>query len=372
MTNYENFYQRLESSEIPALSGIRFVAVFLVIFYHLDFQIVQGGHGVMLFFVLSGFLITWLMLRENEKTRTISIKDFFKRRILRIFPAFYIYWAIAIVGLLVFAKNVPWNHAASAAFYLSNYYYAFHPESNNLFSHTWSLAIEEQFYLCFPFLFFAFRNNLNRFVKILAAIIIGAWLWRFLLVYGFEFGDAYIYCAFDTRIDHLLVGCLLAVVLKLKKLKTFWDIMFKNALMPLLLIGLLALSIYLGDVNSIKYKDTIGFMIEPVLMALIIAQLILFSATFWWKWLEWRTIKYLGTISYSLYLYQQLTLYLVMKELNGFPFIIQVICAVSVTILAASLSYYLIEKPFLRLKNINFEKWSIFSQLRLAAQYLNR
>ncbi|MGI8495944.1 MAG: acyltransferase family protein [Pyrinomonadaceae bacterium] len=360
MTNYEKFRQRINLPEIPALSGVRFVAVFLVIFYHLNIQSVPGGHGMMLFFVLSGFLITWLILRENEKTGDVSIRGFFKRRMLRIFPAFYVYWLIAVGALLVFAKNVPWLHAAASALYLGNYYYAFHPESNNLFSHTWSLAIEEQFYLFFPFLFVAFKDNPNRLMKVLAALIFAVWIWRFVLVYAFGVADSYIYCAFDTRIDHLLVGCLLAVVLKLEKFQSFWKAMLQNSLMPLLTIGLLLASIYFGDNYSISYKDTIGFLVEPILMAIVIAQLILFTTAIGWSWLEWRAVKYLGTISYSLYLYQQLTLYLTTKTLSNSPFIIQAICAIIVTIIAASLSYFIIEKPFLRLKNHDFEKTPMF------------
>lgn len=359
MTNYDKFYQRINSPEIPALSGVRFIAVFLVIFYHLGFQVVPGGHGVMLFFVLSGFLITWLLLKENEKTGTVSLKGFFKRRIFRIFPAFYVYWIVAVVALLAFTKNVPWAHAASAALYVSDYYYALHPESNNLFSHTWSLAIEERFYLCFPFLFVAFSRNLNRLVKVLAAIIVSVWLWRFILVYGFKVEDSYIYTAFDTRIDHLLVGCFLAVILKLEKFKSFWNAALKNSLMPLLTIVLLLSSIYFGSMDSLKYKDTVGFLIEPILMGIFIVQVILFSATPIWKWLDWYPVKYLGTISYSLYLYQQLTLYITTKFLGEYPFVIQAVCAVIVTIIAASLSFYLIEKPFLRLKNFDFKKNSI-------------
>lgn len=312
----------------------------------------------MLFFVLSGFLITWLMLKERDKTGSISLKSFFKRRILRIFPAFYVYWILAIVLLLITKKAIPWTHAFSAAFYVSNYYYALNPESNNLFSHTWSLAVEEQFYLIFPFIFLAFQNSTKNLSKALTLLIVIVWLWRVVLVYGLGVGDSYIYCAFDTRIDHLLVGCLLAVILREKYFPRFWKIILSSPLMPVLTIILIALSIFLGDANSLKYKDTVGFAVEPILMAVLIVQLILFSASFWWQWLEWRFIKYLGTISYSLYLYQQLTLHPAVNLLSNFVLVIQVAGAVIVTISAATFSYYLVEKPFLRLRNVSFKKFS--------------
>src|SRR5437868_9706074 len=85
---------RLACRNIPGLDGLRAIAVFLVIFYHFGFDIVDGGMGVEMFFVLSGFLITWLLLKENEQTGEVSFSLFYKRRTLRIFPAFYVYWLL--------------------------------------------------------------------------------------------------------------------------------------------------------------------------------------------------------------------------------------------------------------------------------------
>src|SRR6266545_3183390 len=140
----------LTSTHIPALDGMRAVAVFLVIFYHFGFDWVPGAHGVMIFFVLSGFLITRLLLLENEKFGRISLKAFYLRRVLRIFPAFYCYWGILVAFLLLTGKQILWPHAWSALSYLSNYYVALNGDPNNGFSHTWSLGIEEQFYLLWP------------------------------------------------------------------------------------------------------------------------------------------------------------------------------------------------------------------------------
>ena len=208
---------------------------------------------------------------------------------------------------------------------------------------------------------------MKRLSIVLALIISSVWIWRFVIVFGFDARDTYVYGAFETRVDQLLVGCLLAVILRAGKLKKFWEAMLQNALMPLVPIALLLLSIYLGDVNSFSYKDTVGFMIEPVLMAILVVQLILFSANFWWKWLEWKAVKYLGMISYSLYLYQQITLYSVMKMLGDFPLAIRVFCAVGVTVLAATFSYYAIEKPFLKLRNADFSQIPAIFWTRLKA-----
>jgi peptidoglycan/LPS O-acetylase OafA/YrhL len=97
---YSQLRSRLFLPSIPALDGIRAIAVFLVIFYHLsnerNLPVVPGPLGVLGFFVLSGFLITWLLIKEQEKSGSISLKDFYRRRALRIFPAFYVFWLLAV------------------------------------------------------------------------------------------------------------------------------------------------------------------------------------------------------------------------------------------------------------------------------------
>ena len=318
----------------------------------------------MLFFVLSGFLITWLLIKENEKTGTISLIGFFKRRVLRIFPAFYGYALVTIVLLMAAKKEVPWLHAGSAFLYFSNYYTAFNPDSNNAFSHTWSLAVEEQFYLFFPFLFLLFCRNLKQLTAAIGGIILAAWLWRVILVFGFNASGGYIYSAFETRIDHLLVGCLLAVVLRQRALSQFWEAALKNSLMPLFTIFLLAISIIFTH-QSVTYKSTVGFAIEPVLMALLITQLIAFSAHGFWKWLDFAPIRFLGSLSYSLYLYQQLTTSIIPTRLESFPVIVQLAATIFGTITIATLSFYIIETPFLELKTMTVKEVISYNLLKL-------
>jgi peptidoglycan/LPS O-acetylase OafA/YrhL len=141
MSSPDQLDSKLSHSHIPALDGLRAVAVFLVIIAHFGFVMVPGAHGVMIFFVLSGFLITWLLLKENERYGTVSLAAFYKRRTLRIFPAFYAYWLLMITLLVGTGRAVLWRHAWRALFYTSNYYSAFRGDPNNGFSHTWSLAI---------------------------------------------------------------------------------------------------------------------------------------------------------------------------------------------------------------------------------------
>jgi peptidoglycan/LPS O-acetylase OafA/YrhL/glycosyltransferase involved in cell wall biosynthesis len=342
---------KLARSNIPALDGVRAIAVFLVIFYHFGLLMVPGGSGVMMFFVLSGFLITWLLLKENDKYGNISLKGFYRRRILRIFPAFYVYLFGLIFLLLITGKRLLWPHAIASFFYLTNYYNAIFGDPNTGFSHAWSLAIEEQFYLLWPFFFSKFRQNLKKMTGFLVLVIAGVWIHRIVLYYVFNGDQAYFYASFDTRMDSLMVGCLLAVLLKRGVIKPFWEFICSSLFMPLITISLLAVSIYFGGVYFIRYRDIIGFAIDPLLIALLIVQLISLSSTSYLKWIDWPVVRYLGRISYSLYLYQQITLDPVRKILSGKPLLAQLIAAVAVTIIIASISYYAIERPFLRLKD---------------------
>ncbi|MEK6284389.1 MAG: acyltransferase [Acidobacteriota bacterium] len=342
---------KLTHSHIPALDGLRAVAVFLVIIGHFGFEMVPGGHGVMIFFVLSGFLITWLLLKENDRNGTISLGAFYKRRTLRIFPAFYVYWLIMVALLLETGRTVLWPHAWSALFYTSNYYNAINGDPNNGFSHTWSLAIEEQFYLLWPFVFLLLRRNLRKLTAFLIGLIGAVWIYRAVLCYGFHVDQAYIYAAFDTRLDELMVGCLLAVLLKRQSLSSLWRAVSANALLPFMTIALLATSIYGGELYIDRYRDVVGFAIEPLLVAILVVQLIAFSSTRLWGWTEWGVVRFLGRISYSLYLYQQLTLHAARKALAAYPVVLQLAGAILVTIILATISHYLIERPFLKLKS---------------------
>lgn len=344
--------EKLHKSHIPALDGLRAIAVFLVIFYHFGFSRVPGGRGVTAFFVLSGLLITWLLLKENDKTGTISISSFYIRRVRRILPAFYCYCAVLIGLLLLKNHDIPWPHAWSSIFHTSNYYIALSGDPGNGFSHTWSLAIEEQFYILWPLAFLIWRKNPVRLTLYLVGIIGAVWLYRALLVFLFNVDQAYIYAAFDTRLDHLMVGCLLAVSLKRGLLRSFWKAVCSRVYLPLMTVVLLTASIFLGELFYDRYRDVFGFAVEPILFAVLVVQLVSLSSSWLWKWLEWPVLRYLGRISYSLYLYQQITLYPVRKVLASQPVILQLAAAIIFTVIVASASYYFVERPFLNLKKL--------------------
>ena len=345
----QSLRSKLALPNIPALDGMRAVAVFLVIFYHFGFDRVPGGLGVLIFFVLSGFLITWLLLKENNSTGAVSIRGFYIRRALRIFPAFYCFWLGTAALLIVTHRAVDWPHALSALCYTSNYYQGIVRPPDSFVSHTWSLAIEEQFYLLWPGIFYLFRSRLKILTGLVAGIIVCVWTWRLVLQFAFHVNQSYIYRAFETRIDHLMVGCLLALLIRQGAATSLLAKCCRHIWTPLVPAGLLFVSACVFG-QSPDYRDSIGFILEPLLVAMLLVQLIYFESTSLWKWTNTSVMRWLGRISYSLYLYQQITLHPAQRLLARFPVAVQLLAGTAFTIVMAAASFYLVERYFLQLK----------------------
>jgi peptidoglycan/LPS O-acetylase OafA/YrhL len=328
---------------LPKLDFLRAVSAGIVIAYHYGFEAVPAGFGVLTFFVISGFLITFLLIKESARTGTISLKDFYIRRSLRIFPAFYVYWGIVVGGILLLKPDkVPWAQAICSFFYLGNYYQGLHNYPSTLLSHTWSLGVEEQFYLLWPGLFLLLRNRLPALVRALAVVIPLLWVYRTVLVYR-GVADAYIYTSFETRVDAILVGCLLAIALHTGTAAAALAELRRARYIPVV-VTLLALSLFGGFRVMHTYKNVIGFALDPVLLAVLILQL---TSTTGWAWMDRGPISYLGRISYSTYLYQEMLLPVLHSHL---PHAIALPgCFLGIWAVAA-LSYEFVEKPFLKLK----------------------
>jgi len=340
----------LAESHLPGLDGLRMVAVFLVVFYHFGFVAVPGEHGVLAFFVLSGFLITWLLLKEEEQFGSISLNLFYARRALRIFPAFYCYWLLLTGYLIIRDKPIVWEQALSSLVYVNNYYQALLGDPNTSYSHTWSLAIEEQFYLLWPFCFIALGFTRWR-IAFLTALIVGIWIYRGVLEYMSPANQGYIYEAFDTRADHLGIGCLLAVLLHSGRMGGLWR---RLCTIPVSLVtlALLAVSVALYQIYGWPYRDVVGFALDPLLVAVLIVQVISLRNSWLWSWLNWRWMTYLGALSYSIYLYHQVGVGLGEKIFAAYSLPLPIVGALTVLIAVAACSYHLVERPFLRLKKL--------------------
>src|SRR5258706_2312333 len=171
---------RASFTYIPALDGFRAISIALVVVSHADLaNVVPGGLGVIVFFVISGFLITRQMIAEIEATGDLGFGNFYLRRIFRLAPALLVYLALFSSLLLALGAHITWWHVASGVFYIANYYHIFigYPPSNPN-PILWSLSIEEHFYLIAPVVVFLFRRNLPHLLRLLIPLLLLAPLWR--------------------------------------------------------------------------------------------------------------------------------------------------------------------------------------------------
>ena len=208
---------------VPSLDGIRAISVLLVVVAHSGVStIVPGGLGVTIFFFLSGYLITTLMLAESERVGKIAISRFYARRIFRLAPPLLTTLAIAY-GLTYFGLlggQITLEGLTTQILYFANYHTIFlDPSNNKIPSGTgilWSLAVEEHFYIFFPlFMALVVRNALRPRTIGIALIIICVVIlaWRIHLAHSPEFFSDRTYLASDTRIDSIICGCLMAVLI---------------------------------------------------------------------------------------------------------------------------------------------------------------
>ena len=366
----------------PGLTGLRFFAAFLVILCHVEefkyiwgiresntwdlhFFSLTGELAVTFFFVLSGFLITYLLLVEKEKTGTIAMKQFYMRRVLRIFPLYYL---IVFLGLFVFPQfpifDFPdWTDQIAGNFWLKVLMYLFflsNLAAASIFPipyavHTWSIGVEEQFYLLWPALVKYFKNTLPILIGIIIVYLIFAK--GFWYLDDLNGGANRIYQVLAgffrfTRIDCMAIGGLGAYIIYLNQDK-FLKILYNKFAQAGLYI--LVLTIYFAQIEF-------GYFTHEVyacLFLLIILNIGTNKQTFFQ--LEHPTFKYLGKISYGLYMYNYFCVRLAMIVVQYFwgentllgweGNILLYFLAVVFTLVLSALSYEFFEKPFLRLKH---------------------
>lgn len=334
----------LSSPKIPSLNGIRGLAAMAVVFGHIQREnqfVLAGwirGYAVMCFFVLSGFLITNLLLQEHDKTNTVSLKNFYIRRSLRIFPAFWIFCAVFLAIYLVEGRHLAWPAYVAAVLYVSDYYMAIHG-IGSVMTHTWSLAIKEQFYLLWPFIYKRFSFSQATLEKILIISILFIWVHRMILQYGFHAPGDYIYCAFDTRADALAIGCVMAVLAHADRMPTW--------LSDKKWLGLVA-AITVPAVGMVG--GLLAYMLVPMAFAVVILQSVRFYQSPAYRWLNWGFTQRLGLWSYSIYLYHVITHRIVPERLGWLGVALEIVLAVA---LGAG-SYYAVEKPFLAFRERRF------------------
>ncbi len=346
---------------LPGLNGLRAIAAISVLLSHVfsptfgnweitPMSLYLFSDGVTLFFVISGFLITFLLLKELSKKNTIDIPKFYMRRILRIWPLYYTVLGIAIIIAIVwnteneilnnrlwyyifFAANIPFLSANGISFIV----------------HYWSIGVEEQFYLFWPWLV-----KIKRKLLLIALVVLFGWL-------GLKFGSyllftnkSVIYRFFAvTRFHCMMIGAIGAILYYYEN-KWFNRIFSNKQILILvwLLIGIAGL--YVNFIPAIIRAEYIAILSLFLIMSQVNKRQKVLS-------LENKYFDYIGKISYGIYVIHPLVIFVVSKiyvylQLNTLlPLVLQYVIIYStvlvITIIISSISYSWLEKPFLKLKN---------------------
>jgi peptidoglycan/LPS O-acetylase OafA/YrhL len=305
----------------PELDGIRAVAILLVLAQHINLpqSTLAGLVGVNLFFVLSGYLITSLLIREQDATGRIDLRAFYERRIRRLIPALVA--VLIATGVLMALLGQLWEYIPQAVvsfFYISDVAKAIHFDLGYV-GHTWSLALEEQFYLLWPALvIFAPRRYL---APLAIAGIVGAVVLQFLLVPA----DVLAHFRPDVRADAVLWGCLIALVPALTRVPRW--------LAAAGLVGVVVISF-----TPFPWPHAIA--VSSVLSTVVVA-----GAATLAPMLSWRPLVRIGQISYGMYLWHAIPVGLFNDQtLAGNVFAMAAVVVMTISVSLASERW--IEKPF--------------------------
>jgi peptidoglycan/LPS O-acetylase OafA/YrhL len=336
---------------IPALDGLRAVAILIVMASHYGGEsFVPGGFGVTLFFFISGYLITSILISEMETTGTISVSDFYIRRFFRLAPALLtmIAGVTLLFEVIVASPYIP--QLLAALFYAMNYYQIFGGANPMPLGVLWSLAVEEHYYLIFPALFALGWRWPRCFLIGLCLLLISILGWRTALVLKFHVSEYRTYMATDTRLDSILYGAILAAAVTLSKRSIAWMQHW------LVLAAAAATLLFTLVYRSSDFRETFryslqGLALMPIFYWVIFTQ----KDALVRRLLESNVLVWVGRISYSLYLWHFSVLYFFQKADDiGKPY--QYMAAAIVSLSIASLSFYFIERPFQSLRN-QFRAW---------------
>jgi peptidoglycan/LPS O-acetylase OafA/YrhL len=340
-------------SHIPALDALRGIAACTVVFGHTLGYPQLGSMAVSVFFVLSGFLITWLLLRESDLTDSVSLRNFYLRRTLRIFPAFYVFWVVCVVAAWLRFDRFSWSEPLASFFYLGDYYSAVSPNGfHQIMGITWSLGVEEKFYLLWPIAFALWFKDPRKLFRFTIFFIAAIWLYRIVASLWLPLPVNYLHYAFESRLDTILYGCALALAFKLGKIELLLRAVDRVKVLPFLLGFLLVRLALLDNRVSSRVFYIFGFPLTSMLVVVLLIQFVFLGALRGWRWLDHPVLRFLGRISYSLYLYHIVVIatveFYLMPALR-LRWAIPVMYLGSVA--AAYASYRLVEQPFLRLKS---------------------
>lgn len=369
--------KRLKSSRyMSGLDGLRALAVIGVIFYHLTPHILPGGFlGVPIFFVLSGYLISDLLIQEFEQNGKISLKQFWKRRLNRLYPALVTMLILVTGWITIFERSLLLNirnMILTSLVYLNNWWqisqgasYFDRFTTPSPFVHLWSLAIEGQFYLIWPvivvFAIVFIKRNDWIFYTFIGVSILSALLMAILYVPGAD--PSRVYYGTDTRAFSLLIGSALAFIWPSTKLKKNLPNAGRVTLdaVGVLSLGLLIwLMVQLMDSDPFTYYG--GIFIFSLISGILVA-VVAHPATWLAKLLSLQPLKWIGQRSYGLYLWQYpvMILYEVKVGDTSLHPLRHLIIQITLIILISEASYRFVEMPFKKLNIREVLNWNVIA-----------
>ncbi|MEL7567975.1 MAG: acyltransferase family protein [Dehalobacterium sp.] len=347
------------SGYMPGLDGLRALAVFAVIAYHLNLTWASGGLlGVSLFFVLSGYLITNILLKQWEGSGGIDLKDFWLRRARRLLPALFVMLAGVMLWVVLCTPErlaALKQEVLAAVFYTSNWYLIFHQVSYfesfgppSPLGHLWSLAVEEQFYLFWPLLLGlglrCFRQRKWIIGGTVAITLASVAVMALLYIPGHD--PSRVYYGTDTRAFALLVGAVLAMVWPSGKMKANLSGKKRMVLDGAGSLGLLVVLVML--VKTDQYQTSLypgGLLLFSFAAACVVAVLA-HPASCLGRLFGWGPLRWLGQCSYGIYLWHYPVIILTNPAVNtGGLNLSRILWQIGLSIILAALSRYLIEEP---------------------------
>ncbi len=344
----------LNKNYLPSLDGLRALSIIMVVGSHvligqnisntfLD-AIFNGALGVGIFFVISGFIITTLLMKELVETKNINLKNFYIRRFLRIIPLAYLFLTVLIILNQIFDLKIGFYGFLLAFLFLKNFVGS---ETDPATTHYWSLSVEEQYYLIFPYLFKKSRKLYLALGLSLIFLIIPMIVWLHFhvlwlnqnLLFSFIFMLAY-------KLPLILIGSVFSI------LYFRYNPYFKKYSGSLFSLAILLTIIIINSDFAVLVRVK-GFLFTNVITGLLIASFIginLFESKSWvFKTLNNKFVILIGKLSYSIYVWQQIFTFTI-PWADAFKFANSVVFNLTALVVVAYVSYNYYEKPFLRLK----------------------
>lgn len=332
---------------VPGLDGMRALSILAVVASHLVTGAIPGGHGVFLFFIISGFLITRLLFAEAKKAGLVDLPQFYLRRVFRLYPVILVYVAV-VCAVYAWRGPIDWMEPLAALFYFSNYLVAHRNLTGGDFQMPfqifWSLSVEEHFYLVFPLLFAALLSPV-RIAWLAVATCVA--------VLGLRVGAAalnpeivgthFLYMRTEFRIDSIAFGVLLAALCELPRAHRWLRLVCHPVAFCLaILIGLASIAVGNDWFANVLRYSILGPAIMVVMTGLIFGS---------YPPLQWLLalppMEWIGKLSYSLYVWHIPAGMIAGAMVGGLP---GIALALVLALAISAVSYYGVEQPMIKVR----------------------